>query len=115
MEKEITMAQAPSQDLKSFIKNNRKFVKIKDGETFNGIYLGCAFGPSRFGSDKEVARYRFKYTDSPVEVSWECASTTVAEKMQNFSVGEELSITRKGATATDTKYEIVAVTMKGKK
>lgn len=103
------------KDLKTFVKDNQKFLKIKSGETFVGVYLGFAVGPNRFDPDKESVSYKFKYTDSEKTIIWNNGSTKVADMMAQFSQGETLQISRTGSGTNDTKYEIIALGSSPKK
>ena len=100
-----------SKDLRTFILNNKKFIRIKDGESFRGVYRGCQFGPSRFDPEKEVAAYLFWQPgmDEGKVARWEATSTRVAEDMENVSIGEEIEVSRKGSGPNDTKYTITAI------
>lgn len=96
-----------SRDLDSFIKNNKKFIKLNDGESFEGTFKGVAIGISRFNPDKEVVIYKFTQPGSETVLSWENTSVKVAEEMKTkVPVGENCKITRKGSTAKDTSYII---------
>ncbi|HYF34339.1 MAG TPA: hypothetical protein VD994_03525 [Prosthecobacter sp.] len=98
------------KDLKTFVKDNQKFLKIKSGETFVGVYVNYVVGPNRFDPDgKETVSYKFKYLDSEKTIIWNNASTKVADTMAQFSPGETLQISRTGSGPSDTKYEIVAL------
>lgn len=100
-----------SNDLSSFILNNKKFVKLKDGESIRGVYRGFKVVQSRFDEEKETVSYKLSLpgmADGKV-VSWENGSINVAELMSNISVGEEIVITRHGSGTSDTTYTIVPV------
>ncbi len=102
-----TKPQGPTLD--SFIKNNRKFIKIKDGESFRGFYRGFkVITTIAFGEEKESVIYMLQEDGVDHPVGWQNASTGVAEKMKQFSPGEEIIIKRSGSTAKDTKWEVVA-------
>lgn len=103
------------KDLKSFVKDNMKFLKIQAGETFTGVYLGYVIGPNRFDTEKEIVSYKFKYTDSEKTIVWNNGSTKVANQMAGFSQGETLEIKRSGSGPSDTKYEIKALDASKKK
>lgn len=94
--------------LDTFIKNNRQFIKIKAGETFRGVYRGFEqVVVTSFGQKKEAINYLLQEHGTERVVPWQSSSLAVADKMKNFSVGEEIIIKRTGSTATDTKYEIL--------
>jgi hypothetical protein len=100
-----------SQDLKTFVLNNKKFIKIKDGETFRGIYRGHQIGRSRFDPEKEIVSYGFWQPgmDEGKIARWEAGSTAVAEAMMKISVGEEVEIHRTGSGTNDTKYTVMPI------
>jgi hypothetical protein len=95
-----------AKDLNEYIKNNRTFIKIKDGDTFRGVYKGVRFIPNRFDATKEVAQYMFQEEGSSHALGWEARSIAVAETMRKYKEGDELVIRRSGATMKDTKYVI---------
>jgi hypothetical protein len=102
------MAQA-QPTLDSFIKNNRKFIKIKDGESFRAIYRGYKLITSMaFGEEKDVVVYLLQEKGVDHPIGWQNGSISVAEQMKRFSAGEEIVIKRTGSTAKDTKYEILS-------
>lgn len=98
--------QIQSNSLGSFVKNNRKFVKLKDGDVFMAIYKGYRIVPSRFDTEKETVQYKFQYSDSTGIVTWENGSTSVAEVMSSIKEGAMIQIKRTGSDAKKTKYEI---------
>lgn len=99
-----------AKDLKTFVKDNQKFLKIKDGESFTGVYVSYVVGPNRFDPEgKETVSYKFKYTDSEKTIIWNNGSTKVADEMAKFSPGETLEIKRTGSGPSDTKYQIKAL------
>lgn len=93
------------KDLDSFIKSNRKYVSIQDGETFKGIYQGFKIVPDRFNPGKETVAYMFQVPNSQEMLPWTKASPKIALQMKKFGVGDVLEITRYGI-ATETKYLI---------
>lgn len=96
-----------SKDLDTFIRENRKFLKIKSGESFTGIYKGYAVVPDPFSPDgKEKVAYRFQDLSDKVVRSWTCGQAKVAEDMKKIMADEIVKVTRAGATAKDTSYKI---------
>lgn len=95
------------KDLDSFIKSNRKYVSIQDGETFKGVYQGFKILPDRFNPGKETVAYMFQVGDSESLLPWTKASPKIALQMKKFGPGDVLEITRFGE-GTDTKYHIRA-------
>jgi len=98
-----------ASDLTEFVKRNRRFVKLKNGEALQGVFRGFKVYPSRFDPEKETVGYQIQPAGSDKTILWENSSTKVAELMAKISVGEEIVIKRSGTSATDTKYEIVPV------
>jgi hypothetical protein len=94
-----------TKDLNSFIKDNRRFLKLKDGETVRVIYRGYKVAVNPQEPDKELVLYQIQFPDAQQVMSWKSASIVVAEKMATISQGEEITITRHGE-GTETKYEI---------
>lgn len=102
-------AKPQGQSLRSFIKNNRRFVKIKDGESFRCFYQGFKVTRAMsFGEEKEVVVYMVQEDGVDHPIGWQTTSVKVAEDMEKFSPGTEIIITRKGSTSNDTKYDIKA-------
>ena len=93
-----------SKSLNEFVKDNSKFLKIDDGETFEGNYLGYKVATSQYDPDKEVVIYQLEFPDGK-KVFWQTGSTAVARVISNFKGGEKIKITRHG-TGTGTKYDI---------
>lgn len=95
-----------SNDLKQWAKDNTKFLKILNGETFEGFYMGFNIVPNTFDPDKQSIQYKLKYTDCENIVYWTNGSTSVANAMSNFEEGDVITISRTGSGTHDTKYEI---------
>lgn len=97
-----------AKSLDQFVKGNRKFLKIAEGETFTGTYLGYVIGPNRFDPEKEIVSYKLQPKDSDKPVVWNNGSTAVAVQMAKISQGEEIQITREGE-GLKTKYTIATL------
>jgi len=94
--------------LKEFVANNRKYLKLADGETIKAVYRGFKILTNRFDPEKEVVSYRFSLEgmDADKVVNWECGRADVAEIMEKVKVGTALTISRTGSGTDDTKYNI---------
>lgn len=97
-----------SKDLKDFVVNNRKFLKLEDGETVKAVYHGYKIIPNRFDPEKEVVSYRLTIDgmDKDKVINWECGRADVAEQMESIPVRSTIVISRSGAGTSDTKYDI---------
>lgn len=84
-------------------------MKLQNGESFTGVYLGYAVGPNRFDPDKESVTYKFRYEDSEKNVYWNCGRTDVALMISKIKPGKMIRITRKGTDMKDTSYTIAPV------
>jgi len=94
---------AKTKNLKEYVKNRRKYIKVDDGETIEATYQGFDIIPSKFNADEETVRYKLEIED---EVKpWDTSATSVAEEFAKIEPGQKVSISRKG-TGTKTKYEI---------
>lgn len=94
-----------SNDLNSFIKKNRKFIKIKDGESYSGIYRGYKIHPSRFDMSKDTVSYMFEDIETGKILPWDSNSGWVAIEMIKYKEGDLLVLTRVG-DGTSTKYTV---------
>lgn len=91
--------------LSQFVKDNSKFLRLGDGECFDGVYVGYKITTNNFDPDKEMVVYKLKYADDGKEVFWQTASCAVARLFSKFKGGEKIIIKRHG-DGTKTKYEI---------
>lgn len=97
------------KDLKSYARENKKFIKILNGDEIDVVYMGYIIGPNRFDPEKETVSYKFRYPNSDKTVIWNNGSTAVAEQMSKFQKGQSLRIRREGSGMQDTKYLIQAL------
>jgi len=93
------------QSLDEFVRLNQKFLKINSGDVFTGTYLGFQIVSSAFDPDKSVVQYKLAYEDG-IEVTWQNASTKVAQGMSILKKGDKVSIGRTGGGMKDTRYKI---------
>jgi hypothetical protein len=90
--------------LNQFVKDNSKFLRLADGESFEGAYVGYKIATNSYDPEKEMVVYKLRYEDGK-EVFWQTASCAVAKLFSKFKGGEKIVITRHGEL-TNTKYEI---------
>ena len=90
--------------LHDYVKDNSKFLRLDNGESFEGTYVGFKVTGSRFDPGKETVVYKVKYDDGK-EVFFQTASIAVAKLFSKFRGGEKIRITRTGS-GTNTKYKI---------
>ena|SRR3990167_8628917 len=90
--------------LDDFIKKNSKFLKLGEGESFEGIYEAHKTSPSTFDPEKETVVYTLRYMDGH-KIFWQTSSVKVARFISKLDPGNKLKIKRIG-TGTNTKYEI---------
>lgn len=96
-------------DLSSFIKNNQKYFKLQDGESFVGTYMGYSIGINRFDPEKEIANYKLKPTDSEKAIFWGCGRVDVAMEFNKIKPGTLVKISRTGTDKANTSYKIEKV------
>jgi len=97
------------KDLNQFVKDNQKFFKIGDGETWVGTYLGYNIGIDRFNPDKEVANYKLRADGSERNIFWGTGRMDVAITFSKMKPGTMISITRSGSDKTNTSYKIFPI------
>lgn len=103
-------------DLNAFIKDSKKFIKIKAGETFVGVYHGHSiitdpFDNSDSHTKKKTVQYRLQENGSEKILPWRCGQFRVADDfvVKKISGGTKISIQRIGDTATSTRYVITVL------
>lgn len=97
------------KDLNQFAKDNQKFLKLMDGESFVGNYLGYTIGISRFDPEKEVVNYKLRYQNSEKTIFWSSSRSDVAMMFAKFKPGTLIRITRYGTDKNNTTYKISQV------
>lgn len=93
-----------SKSLGEFVKDNSKFLRLSDGECFEGIYRTFKVVPSTFDPEKETCVYKLEYPDGKVTF-FQTSSIVVAKTFSKFKGGETVKITREGE-GNKTKYKI---------
>lgn len=90
--------------LNDFVKDNSKFLRLANGESFEGVYRGYKITSNQFDPEKETVVYKLEYTDGK-PAFFQTASVAVARVLGKFKGGETVKIVRHGE-GTKTKYEI---------
>ena len=101
------------KSLDQFIKDNKKFIKIKAGETFVGFYRGYVVGRDPFDKDlenpKDTVVYRLEEEGTNKVLTWNCKQSRVAEDMAKIPVDSKIKIVRTGGGTNDTRYVITVL------
>lgn len=97
------------KDLNQFAKDNQKFLKLGDGESFKGFYIGYSIGVSRFDPEKEVVNYKLRYEDSEKSIFWGSSRSDVAMTFSKIKPGTLIKIVRYGTDKNNTSYKIAPV------
>ena len=92
------------KNLNDFVRDNSKFLRLTDGESFEGYYKGYTVTQSQFDPEKETVVYKLAYDDGK-GVFFQTASIAVAKTFGKMKGGEKIRITRKGS-GTKTQYVI---------
>lgn len=93
-------------DLGKWVSDSSPYLRLKDGESVEAVYVGFKMIQDTFNPEKEKVRYilevdgQTKYFDS--------GSTKVALVFDDVSEGQEVKITAKGM-ARDRKYTVEVV------
>lgn len=90
--------------LNDFVKDNSKFLRLDDGEIFEGFYMAYKITSSQFDPEKETVVYKLRYEDGK-DVYFQTASVAVAKILGKLKGGEKIKIKRDGS-GTKTKYHI---------
>lgn len=84
-------------DLKSYAKDSRKFLKLEDGESYVGFFVGHKKVPDRFRISEDPTATTFIYTFKDANgkmLEWTKNSGKIAEMMAAVPHGSGISITR---------------------
>jgi len=84
-------------DLKNWSKDNAKFIKIKDGESYEGIYKGCKQGVNMNGEPAVIYNLDGK--------EFKSSSTILADKFSAITEGSNVKISRSGE-GLQTKWKV---------
>lgn len=98
------------KSLDQYLKDNTKFLKLKNNESVDVIYKGYKIVPDRFSDEDgaEIVSYKLQYPGSEKLMSWQNKSSKVAADMKAIKEGEFIRLTRTGEGA-QTKYSIVSL------
>ena len=94
-------------ELSSYAKRNSKFVQLKDGESFQGIYNGFKIAMNDLEPDKEIVIYEV-LDDERNKKFWKTADVAVASYFDDKVSGHPFTVTRRGK-GRDTRYEFKGV------
>lgn len=97
------------KDLSQFVKDNQKFLKLGDGDSFLGKYINYSIGINRFDPEKETVNYKLQYKDDDKTVFWNCGRMDVAQAFAKIKPGSLVRITRTGSEKNNTSYKIVPI------
>ena len=92
------------KNLNDYVRDNSKFLRLEDGEFFEGVYVAYKVVTSKFDPDKETVVYKLRYDDGK-ETYFQTASVAVAKTLGKLKGGEKIIIKRHGI-GTNTKYDI---------
>lgn len=95
-----------TKSLNDYVKDNSKFLRLEEGETFEGVYVTFKVVPSKYDPEKETVIYKLRYPDDK-ETYFQTASVAVAKTLGKFKGGEKIKIKREGS-GTNTKYFITS-------
>ena len=94
------------KNLNDYVKDNSKFLRLANGETFEGTYVTYKVTGNKFDPEKETVIYKLRYDDGK-ETYFQTASVAVAKIFGKFKGGEAVKIKRQGE-GTNTKYQITS-------
>jgi len=92
--------------LNDFVKENSKFLRLSNGESFEGVYRGYKVAASTFDPEKDTCNYKLEYPDGQA-VFFQTSSVAVAKTFSRLTGGEMIKIVRDGS-GNKTKYHITS-------
>lgn len=92
--------------LKDWADQQTNYIKLADGESIAGQYVGFQMIANKFDPKKESVRYILLVEGE--EKYFESGSAAVARQFDGLSENERIQITRKGE-GNETKYTIKSV------
>lgn len=98
-------------DLKAWADDQSEFIKLGDGDSVIGVFVGFEQIPNRFDPKKQSIRYTLEVEGTNGKASekfFESGSANVARQFDAVEAGDLVKISRTGE-GTSTKYEIVSV------
>ena len=86
-------------DLKNWVKKTSMFIKLDDGESYEGVFEGYKIVPSSLDPTKETVQYKLdgKFLQT--------SSKGLARAIDAVPEGSKVKITREG-TAAKTQYKV---------
>ena len=100
LETEPPIKEEEMDSLKDWAKQNGKFVKIKDGESFEGIYTGFKEGVNMNGEPAIIYKFEGK--------EFKSSSAKLAETFFEIPLNTKVKISRTGE-GLQTKWEVTKV------
>lgn len=97
-----------ANDLGSFIKRNKIYLKLGDGESVIGVYRGYVISADPRDPSKEKAIYKIQPEGYDKALFLSSASVKLAETMAEISEGEPIKITRHGVEKATT-YQLESI------
>lgn len=95
-----------TKSLNDFVKENMKFLKLEDGQSYTGVYGGFGVIPNKFDPGKETVEYKFKDSaESESEITWTNGTIKVAQKFAKVKEGSTFTLTRTGV-GPKTDYQV---------
>ena len=89
--------------LKKWVDDQSEFIRLADGESFDGKYGGYSMVASRFDTEKFVIRYLFTIDEK--EKKFDCGNKSLALGLDSVVVGTLVKVSRTGEQ-TKTKYAV---------
>lgn len=93
-------------DLGDYVNRNQKYIIIKDGDSFEGRYIGFQVVPAYNDPTKETGAYSFEIDG--IGKIFKTASVKFANAMKKVDKGQTLRITRHGEMLK-THYDITVL------
>jgi len=94
-----------ANDINSYIEENQKFLKLEDGQTFDGYYVSHKVIPNRFKEDTQTIEYKVA-TLKGRRITWTNGTLSVATIISTAKPGDRIRITRTGV-GNRTSYTIL--------
>ena len=97
-------------ELSDFVLSKQRFVKLGDGEEFQGFFLGAKIIPDKFKikDDPKATTVEYKFQTGDRNMTWTNGTVGVAAKMGKAKEGQEVRIKRIGLGAK-TVYDVVLI------
>lgn len=100
-----------TDDLAAFVASKQKYLKLEDGEEFQGYFIGYKIIPDKFKVEEDpkatAVEYQFQ-TKEDRPIRWTSGNVSVANKLIKAKPGQEIRIKRLGK-GSKTVYDVVLV------